>query len=112
MKPLSMETIMRFKVYATGKAWLLLATIFVIAGVVVLVVSNRMKVSGGEGQTSHRVVLGLSSAKAIQRRTTYDGVSFSYSSSLAEEIKAETVKGQLLANANEKPDNATPRHVA
>jgi hypothetical protein len=103
---------MAFKFYAKGKPWFLIVAFLVIATIAALIVSNTIKGGGGSNEQGRLADLGSSNAKGIQRRVTYNGVSFSYSSLLASEVKAQTVREQRLENADEKPDNVTPRHLA
>ena len=47
-----------------------------------------------------------------KRTAAHNGVSLTYDSSLAREVKAETVPAAPLENADEKPDGVYPEHVA
>jgi len=47
-----------------------------------------------------------------KRRAAHNGVSLTYDSSLAREVRAETAPAAPLENADEKPDGVYPEHVA
>jgi hypothetical protein len=51
-------------------------------------------------------------ATPAKRTATHDGVSLTYDSSLAREVRAETAPAAPLENADEKPDGVYPEHVA
>jgi len=58
------------------------------------------------------------SEQTVEKKTTgnqtasYEGVSFTYNSSLASEIKAETIPEAPLDKEDDKPDEVAPEHTA
>ena len=102
---------MALKLYATYKSLVLIIALFVIAAIGALI-TNRITVRGGGDRRGRLIDLDSSNAQSIQRRVTYNGVSFSYSYLLATEVKAKTVREQFLKHADEKPDTVTPTHLA
>src|SRR6266576_4333645 len=103
---------MSLKLFVSSKPWLLIITLFVVVATTAMLVNNSIKARGDVGRLSQRVGSDLSNPKGDQRRVTYGGASFSYSSLLAEGVRSETVKEQRLQSADEKPDSVTPTHVA
>jgi hypothetical protein len=103
---------MALKSLASFKPWLFVVSLLVVSMVVALIASNRIKVRGNADGLGQPFSLDASNPRRTQKRVTYGRVSFSYSPLLAEEVRTETVREQRLENADEKPDNATPTHVA